>query len=161
MNDLPESCRGVQQFLSEHAPYTSVQIIPATTRTAQEAADALCCNVAQIAKSIIFHALESDRHVLVIICGDNRVSEQKVTTLIGERIGKADATFVRARTGFAIGGVAPFAHLNTPIVLLDQTVTRFDTMWAAAGTPNSLFEIKTADLIRLCGGRLADIAQSV
>ncbi len=159
MNELPESCRAVQTFLQQHAPYAQVQIIPASTRTAQEAADALACHVAQIAKSIIFRAVESDRHVLVITCGDNRVSEQKVAALIGEKIAKADADFVRERTGFAIGGVSPFAHKTAPLVLLDQTLNRFEQMWAAAGTPNSLFAIRCEDLTTLSGGRVADIAQ--
>jgi len=160
MNELPESCRAVQAFLQQHAPYAQIQILPASTRTAQDAADALHCNRAQIAKSIIFRALESDRHVLVITCGDNRVSESKVAVLIGENIGKADAAFVRDKTGFVIGGVAPFAHRCEPIVLLDQTSARFDRMWAAAGTPNSIVAINTADLIKLCNGQIADIAAS-
>lgn len=157
--DLPENCRLVQRFLDRHGCHARVRILPASTRTAAEAAAAIGCSPAQIAKSIVFRATESDRHVLVIACGDNRVSEQKVAALIGERIGRADADFVRARTGYVIGGVAPFAHRDEPIVLLDRTVTRFEQMWAAAGTPNAIVTLATADLVRLAGGPLADIAQ--
>jgi prolyl-tRNA editing enzyme YbaK/EbsC (Cys-tRNA(Pro) deacylase) len=157
-NDLPESCRGVQQFLSENGTGSQVRIVPGSARTAQEAADALGCTAAQIAKSVIFRAKTSDRPVLVIACGDNRVNEKKVAALIGEKIGRANADFVLARTGFAIGGVAPFAHREKPLVLVDATVQRFARMWAAAGTPEALFSIATDDLIRLAGGPLADIA---
>lgn len=118
----------------------------------------LGCAVAQIAKSIVFRGKTSDRPVLVIACGDNRVSEKKVAALIGEKIGRADAEFVRTRTGFAIGGVAPFAHKEPPLVVVDAMVRRFLHMWAAGGTPETMFPIATTDLIRLAGGPLADIA---
>jgi prolyl-tRNA editing enzyme YbaK/EbsC (Cys-tRNA(Pro) deacylase) len=156
--DLPECCHGVQRFLHENGTNSQVRIVPGSTRTAQEAAEVLGCAVAQIAKSIIFRGKISNRPVLVITCGDNRVNEKKVAALLGEKIGRADAEFVCARTGFAIGGVAPFAHKEQPLVVVDAMVQRFPHMWAAGGTPETMFPIATPDLIRLAGGPLADIA---
>ena len=158
MVDLPESCQRVQRFLEASGLDSRVEILAASTRTAQEAADALSCTPAQIAKSVVFRAKASDRPVLVIACGDNRVDEKKVAGVIGEKIGRADADFVRARTGFVIGGVAPFAHAEQPLVLVDATVRRFARMWAAAGTPHAVFSIASEDLIRLAGGPVADVA---
>jgi len=135
-----------------------VRLLAASTRTAPEAAEALGCSPAQIVKSLVFRTKASDRPVLVLTCGDNRVSEKKVAALLGEKIGRADAEFVATRTGFAVGGVAPFAHREPPLVLVDATMRRFDRMWAAAGTGHSMFEIATEALIRLAGGPLADIA---
>lgn len=158
MVDLPESCQRVQRFLDASGLDSRVEILAASTRTAQEAADALGCTPAQIAKSVVFRAKASDRPVLVIACGDNRVDEKKVAGVLGEKISRANADFVRARTGFAIGGVAPFAHAEQPLVLVDDTVRRFARMWAAAGTPHAVFSIASEDLIRLAGGPVADVA---
>lgn len=156
--ELPERSLGVQRFLDENGANSQVRIVPGSARTAQEAAAVLGCAVAQIAKSIVFRGKTSDRPVLVIACGDNRVSEKKVAALIGVKIGRADAEFVRTRAGFAIGGVAPFAHKEPPLVVVDAMVRRFLHMWAAGGTPETMFPIATTDLIRLAGGPLADIA---
>lgn len=156
--DLPERSHGVQRFLDENRTNSQVRMVSGSTRTAQEAADALGCTVAEIAKSVVFRTKTSNRPVLVIACGDNRVNEKKVAVLIGEKIGRADAEFVRTRTGFVIGGVAPFAHKEPPLVVVDAMVQRFPRMWAAGGTPETMFSIATPDLIRLAGGPLADIA---
>lgn len=130
----------------------------ASTRTAADAAAAVGCTVGQIAKSIIFKAA-SGRPVLVVASGDNRVSTEKVTAALGEKIGRADATFVRERTGFAIGGVPPVAHAEPVITLIDQDLSRFDRIWAAAGTPNAVFALTYADLVALTSGTVADIAE--
>lgn len=156
--DLPERSHGVQRFLDENRTNSQVCMMAGSARTAQEAADALGCTVAEIAKSVVFRGKMSNRPVLVIACGDNRINEKKVAALIGEKIGRADAEFVRTRTGFAIGGVAPFAHKEPPLVVVDAMVQRFPRMWAAGGTPETMFAIATTDLIRLAGGPLADIA---
>lgn len=131
---------------------------PASTRTAAEAAEAIGCTVAQIAKSILFRA-ESGRPVLVVACGTNRVDEKKVGALLGERIGRADAEFVREATGYAIGGVPPVAHATPPAVLLDRDLEQFAEIWAAAGTPNAVFRLTPAELARLTGARFAHIAK--
>ena len=130
----------------------------ASTRTSQEAADAIGCTVAEIAKALIFKSAEG-RAVLVIASGVNRVDEKKVQTLLGQRIGRADADFVRDRTGFAIGGVPPVGHVSRPIVLIDRDLERFPYVWAAGGTPNAVFRIAPADLIRLTQGKVADVAK--
>jgi prolyl-tRNA editing enzyme YbaK/EbsC (Cys-tRNA(Pro) deacylase) len=127
-----------------------------STRSAAEAAAALGCDVAQIAKSVVFRG-SNGRAVLVVASGVNRVDEAKVEMLLGERILKADAAFVRDRTGFAIGGVSPIAHATPPIVVLDEDLFAFGCIYAAAGTPFSVFGLTPAELERLTGGRRATI----
>ena len=130
----------------------------ASTRTAADAAAAIGCTVPQIAKSLVFRAFESGRPVLVIASGSVRVDEAKVSMLLGEKIKRADANFVREKTGFAIGGVPPIAHETQPVVFIDNTLLGLDTIWAAAGTPNAVFRLSPEDLVRLSGGVIADIA---
>ncbi|MCL1980075.1 MAG: YbaK/EbsC family protein [Proteobacteria bacterium] len=158
MNELPAGCRQIQHYLRDNGLDCRVRVLAVSTKTAQEAANALGCALAQVVKSLVFRAKASDRPVLVLTCGDNRVSEKKVAALIGEKIGRADGDFVQARTGYAVGGVAPFAHRQPPLVLIDGAVHRFDRVWASAGTADSMFEIATGELIRLAGGQVADIA---
>ena len=129
----------------------------APTRTAQEAADAIGCTVAQIAKSLLFRTRGSGRPVLVVASGGNRVNEKEVArrfaeSLGGERFERADPDFVRTATGFAIGGVSPFGPAVAPIVILDEGLGRSDVIWAAAGTPNAVFRLTFADLVQMTGG---------
>jgi len=124
---------------------------------AQRVQDAL--TVAEIAKSLIFRAKPSQRAVLVIASGINRVDEKKVAALIGEGIGKADADFVRERTGFVIGGVPPLGHDTPPMVLIDRDLLALAAIWAAAGTPHAVFPLTPADLVALTGGTVADVKQ--
>jgi prolyl-tRNA editing enzyme YbaK/EbsC (Cys-tRNA(Pro) deacylase) len=131
----------------------------AGTRTAADAAAAIGCTVAEIAKSLLFRAEQSGRPVLVVASGENRVDEKKVAALLGEKISRADADFVREMTGFAIGGVPPVGHATAPITLIDEDLMKFTTIWAAAGTPNAVFQLKPAALAELTGGRLADVAE--
>lgn len=128
-----------------------------STRTAADAAAAIGCTVAQIAKSLLFRSA-SGQPVLVIASGPVRVSESKVAQVLGEAIGRADAAFVREATGFAIGGVPPVGHAVAPQVFIDRTLLDLETLWAAAGTPNAVFKLTPTDLIALTGGRVADIA---
>ena len=130
----------------------------ASTRTAADAAEAIGCTVPQIAKSLLFVASESGRPVLVIASGSVRVDEAKVSTLLGEEIERANADFVREHTGFGIGGVPPIAHRTQPVVFVDNTLLSYETIWAAAGTPNAVFCLGPSDLIRLSGGVVCDIA---
>ena len=130
----------------------------ASTRTSEDAAAAIGCTVAEIAKSLVFKAA-SGRPVLVIASGTNRVDEKKVRALLGEKIARADADFVREATGYAIGGVPPLAHATAPVVLIDGDLEAFETIWAAAGTPNAVFRLTPADLVRLTGGQVADVAK--
>jgi prolyl-tRNA editing enzyme YbaK/EbsC (Cys-tRNA(Pro) deacylase) len=130
----------------------------AGTRTAADAAAAIGCTVAEIAKSLVFRGKQSNRPVLVVASGDNRVDETKVAALIGEKISRADADFVREMTGFAIGGVPPVGHATAPLTLIDEDLMKFATIWAAAGTPNAVFQLKPAALAELTGGQVADVA---
>jgi prolyl-tRNA editing enzyme YbaK/EbsC (Cys-tRNA(Pro) deacylase) len=131
----------------------------ATTRTAADAAAAIGCTVAEIAKSLIFRGLGSNRPVLVVASGVNRVDETKVAEAVGEKIVRADADFVREATGFAIGGVPPIGHANPPTVLIDQSLMALADIWAAAGTPNAVFRLTPSQLVALTGGRVAAVAR--
>ena len=125
-------------------------------RTAQEAADALGVQLGQIAKSVIFKRKSDEAAVLVVTSGDRRVDEKKVSALVG-KVGRADADFVKARTGFAIGGVSPVAHLTPSVTLLDQDLWRFEDIWAAAGHPHGVFQLRPDDLRQLTGAPQADV----
>lgn len=139
-------------------PAYQVVEFEASTRTSADAAAAIGCTVAEIAKSLILKSAEG-RPVLVIASGVNRVDERKVQALLGGKIARADADFVRDVTGFAIGGVPPVGHATPPIVLIDRELERFAAVWAAAGTPNAVFKITPAELVRLTQGQVAEIAK--
>jgi prolyl-tRNA editing enzyme YbaK/EbsC (Cys-tRNA(Pro) deacylase) len=128
--------------------------LPESTHTAAEAAAAVGCEVGAIAKSLLFRAA-GGRPVLVIASGANRVDEARVGELLGETIGRADPDFVRANSGFAIGGVPPVGHMVQPVVFIDADLLAWETLWAAAGTPNSVFQLTPAQLVELTGGRVA------
>jgi prolyl-tRNA editing enzyme YbaK/EbsC (Cys-tRNA(Pro) deacylase) len=130
----------------------------ASTRTAADAAAAIGCTVAQIAKSMIFRSTHDGRSVLVITSGGNRVDPAKIAALIDAPVSRADAEFVREMTGFAIGGVPPIGHTREPLTLIDADLVQFSEIWAAAGTPNAVFRLTPADLIRLTGGRVETVA---
>jgi prolyl-tRNA editing enzyme YbaK/EbsC (Cys-tRNA(Pro) deacylase) len=130
-----------------------------STRTAAEAAAAIGCTVGQIAKSLIFRALDSGKPVLAIASGSVRVDEARLSEILGEDIGRADAAFVREQTGYAIGGVPPVGHSADSAIFIDETLLTFDTIWAAGGTPNAVFRLKPDDLVRLTGGTVAAIAE--
>ncbi len=155
---LSASARKVQDALTARGFALEVRELVQPTRTAVEAAAALGCAVAQIVKSLVFRGARSDRVVLVVASGANRVDEAKVAALVGEPIIKADAAFVRARTGFAIGGVPPVGLAETPHTLVDQDLMQWAEIWAAAGTPNSIFRLTPRDLLAMTGGHLAQIA---
>lgn len=157
----PEGVQRVADFLQK-AGHTHQPIMLAdAARTAQQAADALRVELGQIAKSIIFRRKSDDAAVLVITSGDKRVDEAKVQDLVCEGTAKleirADADFVKSKTGFTIGGVAPVAHLSPPVTLLDKELFRFQTIWAAAGHPHAVFEVTPAALQALSGAPVADV----
>jgi prolyl-tRNA editing enzyme YbaK/EbsC (Cys-tRNA(Pro) deacylase) len=127
------------------------------TRTSAEAAAAIGCTVAEIAKSIVFRGATSGRAIVVVASGDRRVSEAKVSALLGEALARADADFVREATGYAIGGVAPLGHAQPVRVLLDATLARFDRLWAAAGTPFAVFPLTPHELRRITGADWSDV----
>lgn len=146
----------VREALLRNGIEDSIIVMSAATHTAQAAADALGCSIGEIAKSIIFRA--GERAVLVITSGKNRVDDKKVAALIGLTLSKADADFVRAQTGFVIGGVAPLAHTVAPIVVMDPDLLAFENVWPAAGHPNTMFQISPMQLAEITQARVADIA---
>ena len=156
---LPPAAQRVQEALRAAGYPHRVRVMPASTRTSAEAAAAVGCTVAEIAKSLVFRAKPSGQAVLAVASGAHRVDEKKIAALIGEGIGKADADFVRDRTGYAIGGVPPIAHDSRPVVVIDESLMRFARVWVAGGTPNALFPLAPSELVALTGGRVADIAQ--
>lgn len=131
-----------------------------STRTSAEAAAAIGCEVAQIAKSVVFRGKQSDACIVVIASGADRVDEKKLAALLGEKVSRADADFVRQRTGFAIGGVAPVGHAGAVTVLVDQALWTLDPIWAAAGTPNTVFRLSANDLHRIPDIRVVDVRQA-
>jgi prolyl-tRNA editing enzyme YbaK/EbsC (Cys-tRNA(Pro) deacylase) len=133
---------------------TPVEIGDATT--AQMAADLVGCDIAQIAKSIMFRGGTTDTALLFVTSGANRVDDTRASALAGESLGKADAALIRAQTGFAIGGVAPLGHLTAPRAFFDPHLLTFPTVWAAAGTPRHLFGIDPARLLQISGATLAE-----
>ena len=158
-SSLPSSAQRVQAALAASGVICEIVIFEDSTRSAAEAAQAIGCSVGEIAKSLIFRAKNSDRAVLVIASGDKRVDEKKLKDLLGEKTGRADADFVREKTGYAIGGVPPLAHKEPPVTFLDETLWRFQRIWAAAGTPNAVFPIEPDTLLSLTTGTRADIAE--
>lgn len=147
----------IQRLLTDAGIDSNVVEFEQPTRTSAEAAAAIGCSVAEIAKSVVFRAKVSGQAVIVVASGDNRVCEEKVAQLIGEKLGRADADFVRDATGFVIGGVSPFGHVNPVRTILDADLQRFRTIWAAAGTPFAVFPLAPAELPRLTGANWSDI----
>jgi len=145
------------QLLADAGVDTVVVEFEQPTRTSAEAAAAIGCSVAEIAKSIVFRGRTSGQAVVVVASGDNRVSEAKVAAKLGEPLGRADADFVRTATGYAIGGVAPIGHSQPVKLLLDEDLRNFEKVWAAAGTPFSVFPVKPDQLRRLTGADWTDV----
>lgn len=154
--ELKESARRVQQKLHEMGYTNKVVELADSTRTAQEAAEAIGCEVAQIAKSIVFR-LDEDHALLVVASGRNRVDEKKVAKHLNLQLGKADADFVREWTGFVIGGVPPFGHTRPMTTIIDEDLFQFDSIWAAAGHPKAVFQLTPAELVSMTQGTVLTI----
>lgn len=158
---LPEGVQRVANVLQAQGHPHSPVMLDDAARTAQQAADALGVASGQIAKSIIFRRKSDDVAVLVVTSGDRRVDEKKVEALVcpdGRRLGRADAAFVKSRTGFSIGGVSPLAHATPSVTLIDESLFRFDEIWAAAGHPHAVFQLSPWQLQDLTGAPVADLA---
>jgi prolyl-tRNA editing enzyme YbaK/EbsC (Cys-tRNA(Pro) deacylase) len=136
---------------------TQVLELPASTRTAKEAAEALNCKIEQIIKSLVFRTVKTNQAILILVCGNNLVNESLLSEKIGERIEKANADFTREVTGFAIGGIPPFGHKTKIHTLIDQDLLNYTELWAAAGTPKSVFKIKPDDIIKTTGGTVVKV----
>lgn len=155
--ELPRSAARVQAAANDMNLAIAVRQMSASTRTAEEAAGACGCDVAQIVKSLIFRGRTSQNPLLLLVSGANRVHEQHTARRIGEALGQADADFVREATGFAIGGVPPFGH-DTPIATyMDTDLLAFDRVWAAAGTPRCLFSVSPRALQSAISATVIDV----
>ncbi|NMM11605.1 MAG: DUF1289 domain-containing protein [Polaromonas sp.] len=158
---LPDGVQRVAAVLQAQGHAHAPVMLQGAARTAQQAADALGVAVGQIAKSIIFRRKSDDVAVLVVTSGDQRVDEKKVEAMVctdGKRLARADADFVKTRTGFSIGGVSPLAHATPSVTLIDQSLFRFDEIWAAAGHPHAVFQLSPQQLQLLTGAPVADLA---
>ena len=159
---LPEGVQRVARVLQDKGHPHAPVLLDDAARTAQQAADALGIQLGQIAKSIIFKRKPDAAAVLVITSGDRRVDEKKVQALVcadGQKLGRADAEFVKAATGFSIGGVAPVGHAVAPVTLIDRDLLRFEEIWAAAGHPHGVFRLQPDDLRHLTGAPVVDVTE--
>lgn len=160
--DAPELSKSARRFkaaLAAKGHEIDVLALSESTRTAQEAADTIGCGVAQIAKSIVFRDPDEDQPVLVITSGSNRVDVRKIEALMGHPLEKADGTFVKKKIGYAIGGVPPAGHKTPVQMFLDKDLQAFEQIWAAAGTPFSVFRLAPDELPALTGADWHDVAQ--
>ncbi|HAT6902722.1 TPA: YbaK/EbsC family protein [Legionella pneumophila] len=156
-NALSKSALKVQEVLSNKGLNFKVIELPSSTRTANEAAETIGCEVSQIVKSLIFRMKDGDRPVLVLASGVNRVNEKTIEAQVGEKILKADADFCRVVTGFAIGGVPPVGHIQQIDTFIDEDLLQHKEIWAAAGTPNAVFCLESKDLMSLTNGKVISI----
>jgi len=159
LDDRPEGFQAVSRALQALGHSHVPRFLDDAVRTSQQAADALGIEVGQVAKSVIFRRQSDDAAVLVVASGDRRVDEKKVAALVGA-IGRADAAFVKERTGFSIGGVAPLAHATRPVTLIDRELFRFGEIWAAAGHPHGVFMLSPQQLEAMTGAPVADVVVS-
>jgi prolyl-tRNA editing enzyme YbaK/EbsC (Cys-tRNA(Pro) deacylase) len=155
--ELSSSAQKIQDTLQGSGFASQVVELPDSARTAKEAAQAIGCEVEQIVKSLVFKGKHSHNPLLVVASGTNRVNEQQISTLVGEPLEKADANFVRQRTGFVIGGVPPLGHSEPLRTLIDEDLLQYKEIWAAAGTPHAVFQLTPADLQVMTGGKVVSI----
>jgi prolyl-tRNA editing enzyme YbaK/EbsC (Cys-tRNA(Pro) deacylase) len=156
---LSSSAQRVQEALRERGVEARVRELPASTRTAADAAAAIGCAVGQIAKTLVFRRLADDQPILVVAGGGNRVDERRLAELAGGPVAKADADFVRQRLGYAIGGVPPVGHGQPIVTFVDEDLLVLETVWAAAGTPHAVVPLTPAELVAVTGGRVSRLAE--
>ena len=154
---LSPSAQKVQRALAAFGLDCRVKELSESTRTAVEAAQAVGCDVGQIVKSLVFRGRTSGAAVFVVASGANRINEKLLAALVGEKIDKADADFVREQTGYAIGGVPPVGHAVTLATYVDEDLLQYQELWAAAGTPNALFSLTPEELCLITSGKVVSI----
>jgi len=154
---LSPSAQKVQDALKALGFSNQVIELQSTTRTSAEAAQAVGCRVEQIAKSIVFQGKNTQKPILVIASGPNRVNENKIAELISEPLGKADADYVRNHMGFVIGGIPPIGHPEKLEIFIDEDLLQYEEIWAAAGNPNAVFRLTPSDLVKMTAGRVVSI----
>jgi len=155
--ELSKSAQLIQDELSKKGINFKVIELSESTRTAIDAANAISCSVGQIVKSLIFRTKKTNKPILVLASGPNRVNEKSLELNIGEPIEKADANFTKEVTGFAIGGIPPIGHKQKIETFIDEDLLKFEELWAAAGTPNAVFNLKPKDLELLTQGKVISI----
>jgi len=151
--DLRPSAQKVQDALKAIGINCQVMELPANTRTAQEAAQAIGCQVGQIVKSLVFKGKLTQKPILVLASGSNHVDEKLLIRWVFEPVEKADADFVRMWTGFAIGGIPPVGHVEPLQTFIDEDLLQYAEIWAAAGTPHAVFKLNPNDLKRITSGQ--------
>lgn len=153
-DNLPKSTRIIDKILKEKGLTCEIKEFPSSTRTAQDAANSIGCHLSQIAKSLIFKTKKTSQPVLILASGINRVNEKSIAKVLGDKITKADANFTRENTGFAIGGIPPIGHKEQiPFIFMDESLLTHETVWASAGTPNTVFEISPQMLIEITAAK--------
>ena len=157
MEPASPSAKRIQNILREFGSDYKVIEFTESTRTAQEAADRVGCQLGQIVKSLIFEGRSSNKGILVLTSGLNRVDENKISQYAGESIGRADPEFVRTVTGFAIGGVPPVGHVQPLKTYIDEDLFQYTDVWAAAGTPNAVFQLPASDLVKITSGKVVQV----
>ena len=157
MQKLTDSIQQVQDKLQTLGHPNEIVQLTDSARTAQEAADALGCEVAQIAKSIIFQLKSTNEPLLVVASGINRINEKLIARTLEDKLGKADADFVREKTGFVIGGVPPLGHKEPVHTLIDEDLFQYDTIWAAAGHPKAVFQLTPHELESMTKGQVVAV----
>lgn len=155
---LAERAIQVQNILTEKGFDFKVMQLPASTRSAMDAAMAIGCTLGEIAKSIIFRTQGHQQPVLVIASGANQINSQSIENALGESIELPDGKWVKQTLGFAIGGVPPIGFSIPFPVFIDQDLLQYDTIWAAAGTPNAVFCLPACELVNLTGGQIMDLS---
>jgi len=158
MAEISPSMKRVQEALDRSGLSLAVVELPQSTRTAQEAADAVGCQLGQIVKSLVFRGTETETPYLVLVSGSNRADLELVGELVDEPVRMADADYVREQTGFGIGGVAPVGLQNPVRTIIDQDLLQYEGIWAAAGTPRSVFRLSPDNLLQITAGEVANIS---
>lgn len=156
-SNLSKSAEKVQKVLNEFGFELNVMELSDSTRTAQEAANTIGCEVSQIAKSLIFKGKTFQKPILIVASGTNRVNEKAIKAYIGEKLEKADADFVLEHTGFAIGGIPPIGHKNSITTLIDEDLLQYEEIWAAAGTPHAVFKLTPKILVEITKGDIISV----
>ncbi|HLR09567.1 MAG TPA: YbaK/EbsC family protein [Bacillota bacterium] len=157
MHTLKNGAKSFQEQLKQLGYANQVIELPDSTRTAKEAAEAVGCDVSHIAKSIIFRLASSDKPLLVVASGTNRINEKQIEAYLDDRLRKADADFVRKRTGYVIGGVPPVGHAEPIRTFIDEDLLQYETIWAASGHPKAVFQLKPDELVAMTDGQVVRV----
>lgn len=160
MNNPSQNMLKLKNILNKFGLKNRIVELPSSTRTSQEAANAVNCEINKIVKAIVFRKKDSDLPVLVLASGRNRICEKKVSKLCKEKIGQADADFIKNETGFSIGGIPPVGHIKKIQTFIDKDLLLYDEIWASAGTSQSIFRLTPKELLEISGGLVANIKKS-